>query len=108
MELTIANKSKIVPLHDHVLVERVDGESKTKGGLYIPDNAKEKPSEGIVVEAGPGKFEYGEVRPLQVKKGDRVLFGKYNGSDVVVGETSYLLLREEEILATIENSEEHV
>ncbi len=102
MELSVFSKSRIIPLHNFVLVERVEGESITDGGILIPDTAKKKPSEGLVKEVGPGKFE----EPMHVKVGDRILFGKYDGTDVNVEDVSYLLLREEEIMATIESVEE--
>jgi chaperonin GroES len=93
----------IRPLHDRVLVKRVQEENKTKGGIIIPDTAKEKPIEGIVVAAGNGKIlENGSVRKLEVKKGDRVLFGKYSGTEVKIEGEEHLILREEDILAVIE------
>ncbi len=92
----------IRPLHDRVLVKRVEEETKTKGGIIIPDSAKEKPIEGIVVAAGNGKIlDNGEVRKLDVKKGDRVLFGKYSGSEVKIEGVEHLILREEDILGIL-------
>ncbi len=94
---------KIRPLQDRVLVKRVAEEEKTKGGIIIPDTAKEKPIEGEVVAVGNGKvLEDGKVRPLDIKKGDRVLFGKYSGTEIKVEGEEHLILREEEILGVIE------
>ncbi|MFW5875314.1 MAG: co-chaperone GroES [Myxococcota bacterium] len=93
----------IRPLHDRVLVQRVKEEEKTKGGIIIPDTAKEKPIEGKVVAVGNGKIlENGEVRKLDVKKGNRVLFGKYSGTEVKVEDEDHLILREDDILAVVE------
>ena len=94
---------KIRPLQDRVLVKRVEEEEKTQGGIIIPDTAKEKPQQGIVVAAGPGKAnEDGKVRPLDVKKGDKVLFGKYSGSEVELDGEEHLIIREEDILAIMQ------
>ena len=94
---------KVRPLHDRILVRRVAEEEKTKGGIIIPDTAKEKPAEGEVIAVGNGKAnEKGEVRPLVVKKGDRVLFGKYTGSDIKIDGVDHLLLREDDVLGVIE------
>ena len=94
---------KVRPLHDRLLIKRVDEEGKTKGGLYIPDSAKEKPIEGKVVSVGKGKIlENGEIRPLDVKKGDRILFGKYSGTDIKIEGEEHLILREDEVLGVIE------
>ncbi len=91
------------PLHDRILVRRVAEEEKTKGGIIIPDTAKEKPAEGEVVAVGSGKAnDKGVVRPLEVKKGDRVLFGKYGGNEINVDGVEHLILREDEILGVIE------
>ena len=93
----------IRPLHDRVLVQRVKEEEKTKGGIIIPDTAKEKPIEGKVVAVGNGKIlENGNVRKLEVKKGDRVLFGKYSGTEVKVDGEELLILREEDIVGVVE------
>jgi chaperonin GroES len=95
---------KIRPLQDRVLVRRVKEEEKTKGGLYIPDTAKEKPVEAIVLAVGNGKvLEDGSVRKLDVKEGDRILFGKYTGSDVKIDGDETLILRENDILGVIES-----
>lgn len=93
---------KIKPLLDRVLVCRVAQEEQTKGGIIIPDSAKEKPIEGDVVAVGSGKvMEDGSVRPLDVKAGDRVLFGKYSGSEVKLEGIEHLILREEDILGVV-------
>jgi chaperonin GroES len=93
----------IRPLQDRVLVKRVKEEEKTKGGIIIPDTAKEKPIEGKVVAAGNGKvLENGSVRPLEVKKGDTVLFGKYSGTEVKIEGEEHLILREDDILGIVE------
>jgi chaperonin GroES len=93
----------IRPLQDRVLVKRVKEEEKTKGGIIIPDTAKEKPIEGKVVAAGNGKvLENGSVRPLEVKKGDTVLFGKYSGTEVKIDGEEHLILREDDILGIVE------
>ena len=93
---------KIRPLHDRVLVKRVPEEQKTKGGIIIPDTAKEKPVEGEIVAVGSGHIgKDGKVRPLEVKAGDRVLFGKYGGTEVKLDGEEALIMREEDILAII-------
>ena len=93
---------KIRPLQDRVLVKRIDEEEKTKGGIIIPETAKEKPQEGQVVAVGKGKVgEDGKTRALDVKKGDRVLFGKYSGSEVTLDGEEHLILREEDILGIL-------
>src|SRR5260370_17351105 len=91
----------VTPLHDRVLVRRLEGKETAKGGIIIPDTAKEKPQEGEVMAAGAGKFEKGKRVPLDVKVGDRILFGKYTGSDITIDDQEYLILREEEILAQV-------
>ncbi len=94
---------KIRPLQDRVIVKRVEEEEKTKGGIIIPDTAKEKPIEGKVIAAGNGKvLEDGKVRPLDVKAGDRVLFGKYSGTEIKIEGEEHLIMREEDILGVIE------
>jgi chaperonin GroES len=94
---------QIRPLHDRVIVKRVEEEQKTKGGLFIPDTAKEKPIEGTVLAVGNGKLlEDGTLRKLEVKKGDRVLFGKYSGTEVKLDGEEHLILREDDILGVIE------
>ena len=94
---------KVRPLHDKVLIQRLDGEETTKGGIIIPDSAKEKPQEGKVVAVGTGRFlEDGSVKPLEVKKGDKILFSKYGGTEISIDGENYLILSEEEILAVID------
>ncbi len=91
------------PLHDRVLVRRVEAEEKTSGGIIIPDTAKEKPQEGEVVAVGVGtKSEEGKVTPLDVKAGDKILFGKYSGSEIKVDGEELLIMREEDILGVVE------
>ncbi len=93
---------KIRPLGDRVLVERIEEEEKTAGGIIIPDTAKEKPQEGRVISVGKGKVrDDGKVTRLDVSKGDRVLFGKYGGNDVTLDGTDYVILREDDILAIV-------
>ena len=93
---------KIRPLQDRVLVKRIEGEEKTKGGIIIPDTAKEKPIEGKVVAVGAGKVgEDGKQRPVDVKAGDKILFGKYSGTEVKIDGEEHLILREEDILGVI-------
>ncbi|MEI7441184.1 MAG: co-chaperone GroES [bacterium] len=93
----------IRPLHDRLLVKRLDEETKTKGGIIIPDSAKEKPLEGAVVAVGKGKLSNeGKVTPLDVKAGDKILFGKYAGTEVKIDGTEHLILREEDVLAIID------
>lgn len=93
---------KIRPLQDRVIVKRIAEEEKTKGGIIIPDTAKEKPQEGRVVAVGKGKMADGKVIPLEVKVNDLVLFGKYSGSEINVDGEEHLIVREEDILAVIE------
>lgn len=90
------------PLQDRILVRRVEEPTTTKGGLIIPDSAKERPSEGNVIAVGSGKREDGQVIPLDVKVGDRVLFGKYSGSEIKVEGIDHVILREDEILGIVE------
>ena len=94
---------KIKPLNDRILVARVEEEQKSAGGIIIPDTAKEKPQEGKVVEAGPGKVDdSGKRIPIQVKKGDRILFSKYAGNDVKIDGKEYIFMREDDILCVLE------
>jgi chaperonin GroES len=94
---------KIRPLQDRILVRRLEAEQRTKGGIIIPDSAKEKPIEGQVVAVGAGKAnDKGVVRPLEVKVGDKILFGKYSGTEVKIEGEEHLILREEDILGVIE------
>ncbi len=93
---------KIRPLHDRVIVKRVEQERKSAGGIVIPDTAAEKPDQGEVIAVGPGKRnDEGKREPLDVKVGDRILFGKYSGSTVVVEGTEYLVMREEDIMGVV-------
>lgn len=93
----------IRPLHDRVLIRRMEQETTSAGGIVLPDSAAEKPSRGEVVAVGNGKImENGEVRPLDVKAGDKVLFGKYSGSEVKVDDEELIVMREDEIMAIIE------
>lgn len=94
---------KLRPLGDRVLVERLEIQEQVKGGIIIPDSAKEKPQEGKVIAVGSGKrVESGEIKPLEVKAGDKVLFGKYSGSEVKLDDKEYLIMREDDILGIIE------
>ncbi len=94
---------KIRPLQDRVIVKRIEEEEKTKGGIIIPDTAKEKPMEGKVIAVGKGKvLEDGKIHPLDIKAGDRVLFGKYAGTEVKIDGEEHLIMREDDILGVIE------
>ena len=94
---------KVRPLHDRILVKRVEEEKKSKGGIIIPDTAKEKPQEGRVVAVGSGKvLDDGTTRSLEVSKGDRVLFSKYSGTEVQIEGEEHLIIREEDVLAVLE------
>jgi len=94
--------TKFTPLHDRILVRRVEEAETTRGGIILPDTAKEKPQEGEVVSAGKGKIsEEGKVRPLDVKEGDRILFGKYSGTEIKLDGEDFIIMREEEVLGII-------
>jgi chaperonin GroES len=94
---------KIRPLQDRVIVQRIEEEERTKGGIIIPDTAKEKPQEGKVIAVGKGKMnEAGKLLPLSVKEGDRILFGKYSGSEVKLNDEEYLIMREEDVLGILQ------
>ena len=94
---------KIRPLHDRILVKRLEEQETKRGGIIIPDTAKEKPQEGKVIAVGTGKVgDDGKKIPLDVKAGDKILFGKYTGSDVKIDDKEYLILREEDVLAILE------
>jgi chaperonin GroES len=94
---------KIRPLHDHLLVKRIEEQGKTSAGLIIPDSAKEKPMEAVVVAVGAGKIqEDGSVRKVGIKAGDRVLFTKYSGNEIQMGGVEHLILREDDVLALVE------
>lgn len=93
---------KIKPLHDHILVERVEVEMK-KGGIIIPDTAKEKPQQGKVIAVGDGRIDdKGNTTPLVVKKGDTILFGKYSGNEIKLGDREYLIIREDDVLGILQ------
>ena len=93
---------KLTPLQDRLLVQRVEEEEKTKGGIIIPDTAKEKPAEGKVVAVGKGKIDdSGKPIPMEVKKGDRILFGKYSGTEIKIEGEEYLIMREDDVLGII-------
>ena len=91
----------VSPLADRVVVRSLEGHEQTRGGLFIPDTAKEKPQEGEILAVGPGRFEDGSRVPMDVKVGDKVLFGKYSGTEVVVDGESLLILRESDVLAVL-------
>ncbi|MDX3930206.1 MAG: co-chaperone GroES [Shinella sp.] len=91
------------PLHDRILVRRVESEEKTKGGIIIPDTAKEKPQEGEVIAVGPGaRNEAGQIQPLDVKAGDRVLFGKWSGTEIKINGEDLLIMKESDVMGIIE------
>ena len=95
---------RLKPLGDRVVVEREEAQSKTAGGIVLPDTAKDKPREGTVIAAGPGRLlDNGQLRPLEVHQGDRILFGSYAGNEIEVDGKEYLILKEEEILAILSN-----
>jgi chaperonin GroES len=91
----------ITPLHDRVLVRRLEAKETVKGGIIIPDSAREKPQEGEVVAVGAGRIEKGTRIPLDVKPGDKILFGKYSGNDIKIDDEEYMIMKEDEILAKI-------
>ena len=98
-------KSKFRPLHDRVVVKRIDAEEKTKGGIIIPDTAKEKPQQGEVIAVGPGaRDESGKVQPLDVKAGDRVLFGKWSGTEVRIDGEDLLIMKESDIMGVLDQT----
>src|ERR1700721_318941 len=100
-------KTKFRPRHDRVGVKRIDAEEKSKGGIIIPDSAKEKPSEGEVVAVGPGgRDEAGKLIPIELKTGDRVLFGKWSGTEVKIDGVDYLIMKESDIMGVIEGAAE--
>jgi chaperonin GroES len=101
MTLNNAAIGNVVPLHDRILVTRLEAKEVEKSGIIIPDSAKEKPQEGEVVAVGLGKIEKGRRVPIDVKVGDRILFGKYTGNEITVDDREYLILREEEVLAKL-------
>jgi chaperonin GroES len=96
--------TKIKPLQDRIVIKRIEEEEKTKGGIIIPDSAKEKPQEGRVVAIGDGKtLETGKKAPLTVKPGDKILFGKYSGTEIKIDGVEHLIMREEDVLAIVED-----
>ena len=96
---------KFLPLHDRVVIRRIEGEEKTKGGIIIPDTAKEKPQEGEVIAAGPGaRDESGKLVPLDLKAGDRVLFGKWSGTEVKIDGEDLLIMKESDVMGVIEGA----
>jgi chaperonin GroES len=93
---------RVKPLHDRIIVKRLEEEDKSKGGIIIPDTAKEKPQQGKVIAVGPGRREDGKVLPLDVKAGDKVLFAKYSGTEFKLDGEEHLILREDDVLGVIE------
>ena len=101
--------TKLTPLHDRILIKRIEEGETVRGGIIIPDTAKEKPQEGEVIAVGKGKSnEEGKVRPLDVKAGDRILFGKYSGTEIKIDGEELLIMREEEILGVLEGKSKSV
>ena len=99
-------KTKFRPLHDRVVVKRIDAEEKTKGGIIIPDTAKEKPSQGEVVAVGPGgRDEAGKLIPIDVQVGNRILFGKWSGTEVKIDGVEYLIMKESDIMGVLDESQ---
>ena len=101
MATATRSKVKVHPLADRVAIRPLEETETMRGGLYIPDTAKEKPQQGEIVAAGPGRYEKGERIPLEVKVGDRVLYGKYSGTEVTIDNEQYIILRESDVLAVI-------
>jgi chaperonin GroES len=99
--MATATEMKVKPLADRVVVKALEDSEQMRGGLYIPDTAKEKPQQGEVVAVGPGKFEDGTRVEMELKKGDKVLYGKYSGTEVTVDGEQYLILRESDVLAVV-------
>jgi chaperonin GroES len=98
---------KVKPLHDRIVIKRVEEKETIKGGIIIPDTAKEKPQEGEVIAVGGGKkTEEGKVIPMDVKAGDRILFGKYSGTEIKVDDEEYLIIREDEVLGILESTKQ--
>ena len=96
-----ASSTKVQPLADRVVVRALEETEQMRGGLYIPDTAKEKPQQGEIIAVGPGKYEDGKLVPMSVKVGDKVLYGKYSGTEVTLDNENYLILRESDVLAVI-------
>ena len=100
--------TKLTPLHDRILIRRVEEQESVRGGIIIPDTAKEKPQEGEVIAVGKGKIsEEGKVRPLDVKAGDRILFGKYAGTEIKIDGEEFVIMREEEVLGILAGAGKH-
>ena len=99
--MATATEIKVKPLADRVVVKPLEDTETMRGGLYIPDTAKEKPTQGEIVAVGPGRFEKGERIPMDLKVGDKVLYGKYSGTEVTVDGETYLILRESDVLAVV-------
>ena len=96
---------KFRPLHDRVVVERIDAETKSAGGIFIPDSAQEKPSQGEIIAVGPGgRDEAGKLIPIDLKKGDRVLFGKWSGTEVKLDSVDYLIMKESDIMGVLQET----
>ena len=101
MATATKNKTKVTPLSDRVVVRAMEETEQMRGGLFIPDTAKEKPQQGEIVAVGPGKYEDGKLVPMTVKVGDKVLYGKYSGTEVTLDDEQFLILRESDVLAII-------
>src|SRR5688500_15255944 len=101
MATKTATATKVTPLSDRVVVRAMEETEQMRGGLFIPDTAKEKPQQGEIVATGPGKYEDGKLVPMTVKVGDKVLYGKYSGTEVTIDDESLLILRESDVLAVI-------
>ena len=101
MATATKSKVKVFPLADRVVIRPMEETATMKGGLYIPDTAKEKPIQGEVIAVGPGRREKGEVVPMELKVGDRVVYGKYSGTEVTIDDQQYLILRESDVLAIV-------
>jgi chaperonin GroES len=93
--------SKVAPLSDRVVIKAIEEAEQMRGGLYIPDTAKEKPQQGEIIAVGPGRYEDGKLVPMGVKVGDKVLYGKYSGTEVTIDAENYLILRESDVLAVV-------
>ena len=101
MATTKLSTTKVAPLSDRVVVKSLEETEQMRGGLYIPDTAKEKPQQGEIIAVGPGRYEKDKRVPMEIKVGDKVLYGKYSGSEVTIDNEQYLILRESDVLAVI-------
>ncbi len=101
MAAKTAPGSKVAPLSDRVVIKALEETEQMRGGLYIPDTAKEKPQQGEIIAVGPGRYEDGKLVPMGVKVGDKVLYGKYSGTEVTIESEQYLILRESDVLAVV-------